>query len=131
MSELLSLASNLRKIAKELEKGEEESPEMNTYKALLRKVKGKESFGKLEYLLNNFKIRKKEMILARAIDDAPEKAIDGDAFYKKMRRLFKTKPNLPAVRFLKKIMDYGVANGAIQLARALKTKRMKMLFGRD
>ena len=44
MSELLALANNLRKIAKELEK-EEEGSEFNEYRALLRKVKDKESFG--------------------------------------------------------------------------------------
>ena len=131
MSKLLALADNLRKIAMELEKEDDDSKEFNEYRAMLRKVKDKESIGKLEYLLNNYKLRKKPMILARAVDDAPEKTIDVDAFYKKMRRLFKTKPNLPAVGFLKAVLDYGLSNGHMQLVRLLKNKRLKMTFGRE
>jgi len=131
MNKWLKIAKNLRMIAKELEKGtDEEDEKIAKYRPLLRKVKGKADFGKLYYLVENFKSRKKDPILARAIDEAPSKEIDPEEFFKEIRRLFNTKANLPAVKFLKKILDYGLANGHVQLLRDLKNKRMKMTFGR-
>jgi len=130
MSKWQKIANELKMIAKEMEDESEEDQELQKYRPLLRKVKGKEDFGKLYYLVENFKSRKKDPILSRAIDEAPTKEVDPEEFYKKIRVLFKTKKNLPAVKFLRKILDYGVSNGHMQLLRDLKNKRMKMVFGR-
>ena len=127
MTEFKKLAQQLRHIAKELD---EDSNELKKYRGLLRKVKDKESFGKLEFLIDNYKLRKKDPILAKELDEVSGKSIDPEEFFKKLRFLFNTKANLPAVKFLKKILDYGLSEGHQQLLRSLKNKRMKMLFGR-
>jgi hypothetical protein len=104
---------------------------LRKYYSNLNKVKNRPELGKLKFLMDNYRVRKNDVILAKIIDDAPGKPIDIREFFTTLRWLMKTRPHMPAVRFLKKLFDYSLEYGMMKLIAILKNRRIRMVFGRS
>jgi hypothetical protein len=117
-------AEELYKLAAEVEE-EEEAPEIKEYRTMLNKIKGKDSFKKLKIFIDNQRLRKPIRWWLTSIDDGEGAGeIEFLDFMKKIKIMIDR--DLPAAKFLKLILDYGIANGYIALDRMLGKGRAKI-----
>ena len=123
------VADRLRVIAKELE-DEAEAPEIADYRKLLQKMKGKDGIKKLKIFIDNPRMRKPIRYWLDRIDKGEGAGdIDFNEMIKKIKQMIKM--DMPAVRFLKMLLDYGVNQGHVGLNRILEKGRAKVTLMRD
>jgi len=125
MNEFLKLANSLRILAEEIETEETESDEIRDYVKLLTKMKGKEGLNKIKVFIDNQRIRKPIVWWLDTIDDAKSGGeMDFSDMVKNVKLIIKR--DLPAAKFLRLILDYGVTNGFTALNRLLSKGRAKV-----
>jgi hypothetical protein len=133
MSKFTVLASNLRKIAQGLETEqsatEEEEPVIQDYRKLLMKMQGKNVLGKLSVLFDNPRLRKNDLYWSKMLDSATGSEADANDVIKKLKKLMQA--NLPVFSFLKKLLEFGIENGAIALSRILDKNRVRMTIAKE
>lgn len=112
-----------RKKAEEVE--EEDTPEIADYRKLLNKLKGKEGIKKLKVFLDNPRLRKPIRFWLTKLDEGEGAGpIDFNEMIKQMKLIIKR--DLPAARWLKMVLDYGISNGHVALDRILSKDKAKM-----
>jgi len=131
------IASELRKFAQDIESEaiaegveEEEVPELKDYRQLLTKMKTKESLNKLKLFFDSPRMRKPIRWWLTSLDKGEGAgAIDFNDMIRKLNIMLKR--DYPATRFLKLVLDYGLANGPIALNRILEKGRAKVTLMRE
>lgn len=118
-------AEELRIIAKELENEAEETTEMKDYRRLLNKMKGKAGLNKFKIFIDMPRLRKPIRFWLDKLDKGEGAgAMDFNEMIQKMKKMIKM--DLPAARFLKLLLDYGIAQGHVALNRILEKGRAKI-----
>ena len=122
-------AKKLKMVAQEVEE-EADVPEITEYKKLLTMLKGKEGLKKIKIFLDNQRVRKPIVWWLTKLDKGEGAgAVDFQDMIKKIKIMLKR--DLPAARFLKMILDYGISNGHIALNRLLEKGRAKMTLMKE
>ena len=136
MNDFEKMAQRLRFIAQDIEASKDGRDDkiqklFRKYKFLLNKVKDRDGMAKLEMMLENPRLKKKDIYWARKFDMSKSKSkLDVDRFLEKFKKVYRR--NLPVSSFTKKILDYGLENGHQALNNMLKRKRVKMeILGED
>jgi hypothetical protein len=125
MSNLKNIVSQLLTIAEKInETKEEETTEIQNYRKLLTKLKGKGVIGKLNVLLDSSRMNKNDLYWSRALDNTDSSEGDFNDIMKKVKIAIMM--NYAVVPFLKKLLEFGINNGYVALARILNKNRVKM-----
>lgn len=131
------VAAYLNKLAAELDTEAEseetpDTPEIAQYRKLLNRLRGKGVLGKFQVLLQKPRQMKTDLYWARLMDKMEEPGegpLDTTKLIKAIKLVLLRK--LAVAPFMKKVLDYGVNNGYVALARILSKNRAKFTLAKD